>query len=105
MRNKLGKKAFTPYLEQKILEFSNKLDHLHSADIISFKDKEGNELKSTFAKVTNLKDFIKEISDVRGIKNPQIILGTGVYGEELSRSHDLFLQGAQSFKNWGRTWG
>ena len=27
MRNKFGKKAFTPYLEQRILEFMNKLDH------------------------------------------------------------------------------
>ena len=29
----------------------------------------------------------------------------GVYGEELSRSYDSLLQEAQSFKNWGRTWG
>ena len=75
MTNKFGKKAFTPYLGQRILKFLNKLVHLHSGEIVSFKDKDGNELKSTLTKVTNLNDFIKEISDVRGINNPQIILG------------------------------
>ena len=70
MTNKFGKKAFTPYLGQRILEFLNKLDLLHSGEIVSFKDKDGNELKSTLTKVTNLNDFIKEIADVRGIKNP-----------------------------------
>ena len=44
MRNKFGIKAFTAYLEQKLLDFLNKLDHLHSAEIVRFKDKIRKEM-------------------------------------------------------------
>ena len=51
-----------------------KLEEHHEVLVKTFKDKHGNKLISTLAKIKDLEAFIKQIAEIRGIKKPILIL-------------------------------
>ena len=49
MRNRFGRKAFTPKIGQIISEHVNSLSHLHKAEKTTFKDKKGHDCKTVLS--------------------------------------------------------
>ena len=76
MKHKFRRKFFTPNIKEKISEHVNSLSELHEGELVIFKDKDGNDINSVLAKVTDMNLFIDEIVKIRNIQNPVVVLGS-----------------------------
>ena len=75
MRNKFGRKFFTPHINEIIKKHVNSLSHLHESEIETFHDKNGDPIETVISKVTDVNLFVNEIASIRNLKNPELILG------------------------------
>ena len=75
MRNKFGRKFFTPHINEIIKKHVNSLSHLHESEIETFHDKNGDPIETVISKVTDVNLFVNEIARIRNLKNPELILG------------------------------
>ena len=97
MRSCFGKNHFSPNIRKLIQDHMNKLEHLHEAEVETFKDKDGNDKESVLSRIADLNSFIDEIKTARNLIKPKLILGadgsvdkcvvTGIIMEE-HENHD-----------------
>ena len=74
MRHTFGRKFFTPNINKVIISFFTNLEHLHTSELKSFVEKEGNEIMTTLTKV-DVKALLDTVVAAIDIKNHEIILG------------------------------
>ena len=74
-RNHFGRKFVAPHLRDILQKHLSKLEEHHSVEEKKFKDKHGNDMFSTLAKVKDLKQFVSLIAGIRDIKKPKLTLG------------------------------
>ena len=74
-RKKFVRKHFAPHLRRILQNHLAKLEEHHTVEVKKFKDKHGNELLSTLAKVKDLKHFVSMIAGIRDIIKPKLTLG------------------------------
>ena len=69
------KQFFMSNIKRIINEHINSLGDFHTADIATYKDKDGKDLETVPTTVTNITEFVQEIAKIRNIKRPRVILG------------------------------
>ena len=75
VQEKVWQKNFAPHLRRILQNHLAKLEEHHTVEVKKFKDKHGNELLSTLAKVKDLKHFVSMIAGIRDIIKPKLTLG------------------------------
>ena len=74
-RQTFGRNSVEPNLREAIQNHFERFEKLHDVSAVEFKDKDGKVIISSLAKVSNVKEFIKEIAAIRYYEKPKLILG------------------------------